>query len=158
MATFNYNPIKLNPVQMPKLGGNVKSQLPKQSIKNAFAKNIFDILGKNIKPVTGYSSQASFQDRLAPTQMLGQEFIQQAFLPEFQQNLYNPYRGARANQSAASNLDMMGTAADYLARRDREITQPFIDQAAQIQDTFNAAATDDLNRFLKDYYSSQISF
>ena len=157
MAIFNYNPPNYNLPDLPKLNG-ASTPVPQQDIKNSFAKSILDTLGKNIKPVTAYSDKNNIENLLRPTQELGKQFIQQTLLPDFQERVFNPYQRNQANQTAGSNLSLMGNGQNFLKARTKEVVQPFLDQSQQVQDQFNQSAYQSANDFLKSYYDPQVNF
>lgn len=142
---------------MPQLKGATQA-LPKQNINNTFAKSILDTLGQSLKPVQSYSQVGSINSALAPTQKLGQEFIQQAMVPEFQQQTFNPFIRQFANRAAGSNLSLMGNSGNFVQDRKREVTQPFYNQVQEVKDRFNRAAYDSADQRLLDFYKSQINF
>jgi hypothetical protein len=154
---FKYEPPKYALPEMPKLQGTSQPIAPTE-IKNSYTKTILDTLGRQIKAPVAYSQNGKIEDLMRPTQELGQQFIQQTLLPDFQENQYNPYRRNTANQLAASNLSLMGNAKNYLQAREKAITQPFMDQVQGVQDQFNQAGAMSANDFLRSYYDPQVNF
>jgi hypothetical protein len=154
--SFAYKPTELKLPKLPQLKTNMAT--PTFDIKNRYAKSILDTLGKPLKAPTAFSQTNSFSDALSPTQELGRQFTQRVLLPDFQQNTYNPFITNLANQAAGSNLGLMGNARQFVDARKRETTQPFLNQAQQVEDAFNSLAYQDLNNILGSLYGSQLNF
>jgi hypothetical protein len=158
MALFNYTPNSYKLPELPKIQTASNVQIPKTQINNNYAKSILDSLGNNIKAPQAYTSQFNINDTLYPTQELGNQFIQQNLLPEFQRDTLNPYQRQMANRSASSNLSLLGNNKRYMQDSNRRVTQPFYDQANQVQDIFNNQSFDNLDDSIRSYYASQFNF
>lgn len=158
MALFQYNPNTYKLPEMPSIQPGQNLQAPKTQINNNIARSILDTLGSKIKAPTAFTQNNRIEDNLFGTQELGRQFIQQNLLPEFQQNTYNPFQRQQANQNAGSNLSLLGGANRFNQDQTRKITQPFYDQAAQVQGQFNDMAQTGLNDLLRSYYNSEINF
>jgi len=156
MATLQYNPTLYKPPALPKITSGV--QPPATTVNNIYAKSILDNLGKNLKPVRAYTDQYNLNDSLFPSQELGNQFIQQALLPEFQQNVYNPFQRQLSDRFAGSNAGLLGSASRYVQDQNRRVTQPFFDQSQSVLDMFTRDGYNQSNEDLKNYYNANIGF
>jgi hypothetical protein len=157
MAAFTYNPTQYKLPELPKL--QTRATAPStQTINNDYAKQILDTFGQKIKPITSYTQNNKLENLLAPTQELGNQFIQQALLPEFQRDTYDPFMRQMQNRTAGSNISLLGSNPRFQQQQTRQITQPFYNQAQAVQDQFNQLATQSANDFLKSYYDPQVNF
>lgn len=156
MATYKYTPSnqKLPPLQ--KFG--MTSQLPQANINNTYAKNILDSFRQNLKAPTAFTQNNDLNNSLFPYQELGRQFIENNVVPEFQQNIYNPFRRQLGNRSAGSNIGLLGNRNNFVQQQTRQVTQPFEDQTSQIEQTFADIAQQDLNDRIKAWYDSQLNF
>jgi hypothetical protein len=156
MATYSYNPNSYKLPEMQKL--EVNSQVPTQNINNTYAKNILDSFKQNLTVPKAFTDSNNINDVLYPTQELGNQYIQQAIVPEFQQNTFNPFQRRLANNAAGSNVSLLGSAPQYYQQQTRAVTQPFENQLSQVQQTFADSAQQTLNDRIKAYYDSQLNF
>jgi len=156
MAVFTYNPNNLSLPPLPKITSGVTAQ--PSTINNKNLKNILDGFSKNITQPKAFTSSNSIQDQLFPTQELGNQFIQQNLLPEFQKNTFNPFQRNLANQAAGSNLSLLGASKNIINDKTNAVTRQFYDQAQGVQDQFNSSAFNNLGDVLKSYYDSQLNF
>jgi hypothetical protein len=154
MAGFKYNPNQLQTPSLPKLGGSV--QAPAPTLNNEYARKMFDSLTKDFRTPVSYTQKYNLGDTLAPTQQLGQQFIQQNLLPEYQQLEFNPLRRRLAMTTAGSNNRMLASNRINNQRQIDESTRSFYDRAGAVQDQFNALSYDDLNNLLKSYYDTNL--
>ena len=156
MATYKYTPSnqRLQPLQKFEVG----SPLPQANVNNTYAKNILDTYRQNLKAPTAFTQNNDLNNALFPYQELGRQFIQNNVVPEFQQNVYNPFRRNLNNQSAGSNIGLLGSRPRVMQQQTRAITQPFEDQTSQIEQQFADIAQQDLNDRIKSWYDSQLNF
>ena len=158
MAAFDYNPTQYSLPKLPTLTPNSSVLPPKTNIGNNAAREFLDVLGKNLKPVNSYSSQYDMNNARMPYNELGNQFIQQNLLPEFQQNTYNPFMRQMQNRTASSNISLLGNAPRFQQQQTQAITRPFYDQASQVQQQFANLGEQNLQDVLKNYYNSNYTF
>jgi hypothetical protein len=150
----SYNSLKLPSI--PTLSNRQSAPAP-VNISNPLGKSILDSLsGKLKRNVPTFTQNNNINDQLAPFEQLGSELIDQALLPEFQQQTLNPFLRNMSNQAAGSTLSLLGSAPRYLQQRTRDITLPFENQALSVFDLFREQGSNQLNQNIKNYYDSNL--
>jgi hypothetical protein len=157
MAIFQYNPPSMSLPSLPKITSSATTAQP-ATVGNQNLKMILDNLKKNISAPEAFTSKNNINDQLFASQELGNQFIKQNLLPEFQQNTYNPFQRQLSNSAAGSNLSLLGGANKIYQQKTRDVVRPFNDQALQVQDQFSQTAYQNLGDQLKAYYDSQLKF
>lgn len=154
---FNYNPTNYTLPQMQPM--KPVNQVPQMSsIKNTYAKNILDTLGDSIKAPSAYTTGTSIANQFSPYEMLGQDFIQNNYLPEYLQDTYNPQVRDMANNAAAGNLALLGNGKQQLNQSTGRLRRDFQDQAQNILDLFRGEASRNTGEDIQNYYKSQFNF
>lgn len=154
---FNYSPTSYKLPELPKLQS--ATPVPQSPVtKNTYAQSILETLGKGIKAPTAFTQGTNINDQLMPYQQLGQEFVQQNYLPEYLQDTYNPQVQDFANNAATGNLALVGNGQDTINRFRGNLQRDFQNQAQSILDMFSNSGYQKTGQNISDYYTGQFNF